>query len=83
MDFVSIIVYTKRGCSWCEDLLDFLLEKKVEFEEREVRGNPVFFEEMISLSGQTKAPSVILNGKVYADTGKDEMEKILIDNKII
>ena len=80
---MKLLVYTKRGCSWCEELLDFLREKNVEFEEREVLSNEAFFKEMIDLSGQTKAPTVVLGGEVYADTDKDAIEKVLKINNII
>lgn len=80
---MKLLVYTKRGCPWCEELLDFLREEDVEFEEREVLGNEVFFKEMADISGQTKAPTVVLDGVVYADTDKDAIEKVLKINKII
>ena len=80
---MKLLVYTKRGCPWCEELLDFLHEKSVEFEEREVLSNETFFKEMVDLSGQTKAPTVVLDAVVYADTDKDEIEKVLKINKII
>ena len=81
--FMKLLVYTKRGCFWCEELLDFLREKNVKFEEREVLSNEAFFKEMIGLSGQTKAPTVVLGGEVYADTDKSAIEKVLKINKII
>lgn len=80
---MKLLVYTKRGCGWCEELLDFLHEKGVNFEEREVLSNETFFKEMVDISGQTKAPTVIVDGVVYADTDKDAIEKVLKINKII
>ena len=51
--------------------MDFLRGKKVAFEEREVRGNKVYFDEMIQKSGQTKAPTLDLDGEILADTDRD------------
>lgn len=77
MNFMSIIVYTKRNCPWCEELIDFLKENHVDFEEKETRGNSIFFEEMKSLSGQTLAPTVLIDGVIYPDTDKQEIKRVL------
>lgn len=66
-----LIVYTKTGCPWCRDVLDFLRGEEVVFEEREVRGNKTWFDEMIAKSGQTKAPTLDLLGEILADTDRD------------
>jgi len=70
-------VYTKTGCPWCIGLTDFLNEKGIEFEERNVTENEVFFAEMQAKSGQTKAPVVDIDGKIIADTDKEEIEREL------
>jgi glutaredoxin len=77
MNFMSTIVYTKTNCFWCEELLDFLRKNKINFEERKTRDNKEYFEEMKKLSGQTLAPTVIIDGVVYADTDKEEIRKVL------
>ncbi|MSU56417.1 MAG: glutaredoxin family protein [Candidatus Taylorbacteria bacterium] len=71
---MNLIIYTKSGCPWCRDVLDFLNEKKVAFEEREVRGNKEWFDEMITKSGQTKAPTLDFMGEILADTDRDAVE---------
>jgi len=72
-----MIVYTKRGCMWCEQLIDFLNENDVEFEEREMRGNPTYFEEVMNISGQTLAPTVVLDDVVCPDTDREFIGSIL------
>ncbi len=72
-----MIVYTKTGCPWCIGLVDFLNEKGVEFEERNVTENEAFFVEMKAKSGQQKAPVVDIDGKIIADTDKEEIEREL------
>lgn len=74
---MNMIVYTKTGCPWCIDLTNFLKEKGVDFEERNVTENENYFTEMQAKSGQTKAPVVDLDGKIIADTDKEEIEKEL------
>ena len=71
---MGLIIYTKTGCPWCKDALDFLHEKRVSFEEREVRGNKTWFDEMVKKSGQTKAPTLDLDGDILADTDREAIQ---------
>lgn len=71
---MNIIVYTKTGCPWCIGVTEFLKEKGIDFEERNVTDNEVYFAEMQAKSGQTKAPVVEINGKILADTDKEAVE---------
>lgn len=74
---MNIIVYTKTGCPWCIGVTDFLVEKGINFEEKNVTENENYFIEMQAKSGQTKAPVVDINGRIIADTDKEEIEKEL------
>lgn len=65
---MKIILYTKKGCPWCRGVLDLFAEKKVAFEEREVLSNKEYFDEMVKKSGQTKAPTLDIDGYILSDT---------------
>ncbi|MEK7574641.1 MAG: glutaredoxin [Patescibacteria group bacterium] len=78
-----IIIYTKTGCPWCRDALAFLRDKKVAFEEREVLGNPTFFEELKKKSGQSKTPTLDIDGDILADTDAPAIEKWLKEKGIL
>ena len=80
---MNIIVYTKKGCPWCRGVIDFLNEKKIGFEEREVRENPKYMEEMVAKSGQDKAPTLDIDGKILADSEKEQVETYLRDKGIV
>jgi len=80
---MKLIVYTKMGCPWCISVVDFLTEKNIEFEEREVRGNKAYFDEMIQKSGQTKAPTLDLDGAILADTDREAVEQWLREKKVL
>ena len=80
---MNLIVYTKSGCPWCRAVVDFLHDKKVPFEEREVRGNKAYFDEMIQKSGQTKAPTLDLDGAILADAGVDEATAFLTEKGVL
>ena len=74
---MNIIVYTKTGCRWCKGVLDLLNEKKVEYEERNVTTNKAYFDEMVRISGQTKAPTIDIDGEILADSDKDQLAEYL------
>jgi glutaredoxin len=65
-------LYVKIGCPWCEEALSFLDQKKISYEKIVVSGNASAMQEMIDLSGQSKAPTMDWDGNVLADFGVDE-----------
>jgi glutaredoxin len=74
---MNIILYTKKGCPWCEGVLDLFKEKNVKFEEREVLSNPAFFAELRQKSGQEKTPTLDIDGQIIADSDREAVEKYL------
>ena len=74
-------MYTKTGCPWCMEVLGFLRNENIQFEERNVTENPKYMEEMVQKSGQSKAPTLDVDGKILADTDAKAVEEFL-KNKI-
>lgn len=74
---MKIILYVKTGCPWCQGVLDLFAEKKVAFELRNVTENKAYFDEMVQKSGQTKAPTLDIDGKIYADSDREQVAKVL------
>lgn len=72
----NIIFYSKNGCPWCDEMRDYLQEKALDFEEREVLDNSNYFEEMKVKSGQTKTPTLDIDGEIYADVGVEDVKNI-------
>lgn len=75
---MKIIVYTKTGCPWCDSMRDFLNQNKIIFEEKNVTNNPHFFEEMKLKSGQDKAPTLDIDGKIFADVGVEDVRDFIL-----
>jgi glutaredoxin 3 len=67
------ILYVKTGCPWCEEVLEFLDERRLPYRKIVVSGNPEAMREMVELSGQSKAPTMDWDGEVLADFGVDEL----------
>lgn len=71
------ILYIKPGCPWCDEVVDYLDRKKIEVQIRVVSGNREAMQEMVALSGQSKAPTMDWHGEVLADFGVDELVPFL------
>ncbi len=71
------ILYTKQGCPWCTEVVEFLDGHGVSYRLQEVSSDAGAFEEMKRKSGQTKAPTLDWNGKILADFGVDELVPFL------
>ncbi len=67
------IVYIKIGCPWCDDVVSYMEANNVPFKQVVVSGNKEAMQEMIDLSGQSKAPTMDWDGEVLADFGVDEL----------
>jgi len=74
---MKIIAYLKNGCSWCRELKEYFEENDIDYVEKNVTENTDFMDEMIELSGQLKAPTVVIDDVVYADVGVEEVKEIL------
>lgn len=79
---MKIILYTKNGCPWCRGVLDLFAEKNVSFEEREVTGNKEYYDELVKKSGQTKTPTLDIDGFILADSDRDQVSAYLKDKGV-
>lgn len=70
----SIRLFIKPGCPWCHEAIDWLDERGIRYEVLDVIRNAAARAEMLELTGQTKAPSIDVDGHVLADFGADELE---------
>lgn len=77
------VLYLKPGCPWCDEVVDFLNRKNIDVRTRVVSGNREAMQEMVELSGQTKAPTLDWYGDVLADFGVDELVPFLNGKGII
>ena len=72
---MKIIVYKKTGCPWAKDVEDYLNEKGLKYEERDMMKKSQYRDEVQQLSGQCKSPTVIIDDKVFPDTDVDHLEE--------
>jgi glutaredoxin len=73
------ILYVKYGCPWCRDALTYFDGQGVELDVRDVNTNPQDMSAMVSVSGQTKAPTFVYKDCIVADFSVDEFINELND----
>ncbi|MDZ4816423.1 MAG: glutaredoxin domain-containing protein [Verrucomicrobiota bacterium] len=72
------VIYIKPGCPWCHEALEFLDDNGIEYRKVDVTSDPKHMEEMVKLSGQSKAPTMQwTDGAILADFGVAELEPFL------
>jgi glutaredoxin 3 len=71
------ILYTKTFCPWCALAKNYLDENSYHYKEIDVRKDHAAFEELKRISGQTKAPTLVVDDLVLADFGPEELVAFL------
>ncbi len=77
MNTVTPTIFIKPGCPWCDEVIEYFDEHNLPYKAVSVSGNRDAMEEMVELSGQTKAPTMNWEGEVLADFGVDELVPFL------
>ena len=70
----SVRLFVKPGCPWCEEAVDWLESNGIKYELLDVIASSEARDEMHELTGQTRAPSIEVDGQVLADFDADELE---------
>jgi glutaredoxin-related protein len=83
MDTPQITAYLKTYCGWSAGVRAVLAKYKLPYTEKDIIQNPAFRWEMETKSGQPLSPCVEINEKMLADISGEEVEKYLIDNKLV
>jgi len=70
----SVRLFVKPGCPWCDEAIEWLDRRGVAYQLLDVIRNADARAEMHELTGQTRAPSIEVDGHILADFGADELE---------
>src|ERR1700724_4822439 len=83
MDKPQITAYLKTVCGWSAGVRAVLAKYNLQYTEKDIIQNPAFRWEMETKSGQPLSPCIEINGRMLADVSGEELEKYLIDNKLV
>ena len=80
---MKVIVYSTQTCPWCFRLKDWLKEREIEFEEKDVGEDQDAANELLLTTGQMGVPVTVIekDGKETVVVGfdKEKLEEILKD----
>ena len=71
------VLYIKEGCPYCARAMDYLDEHEVAYDKIDVRGDEQKLAELKEVSGQTKTPTLVSDGRVLADFDVNELKDFL------
>lgn len=69
----SIIVYKKTNCPWAAAVMAYLTTKGISFEQRDIYKNEAFLKEVEAATGQSKSPTVSINGTWLKDASVEQV----------
>lgn len=72
---MAIKVYTLVGCPHCMALKEFLISKRIEFEDIDVEKNEDSAEDIIERTGQNGFPVIDLDGELIIGFDEEELNK--------
>lgn len=77
-------LYIKPSCPWCVEAVDYLSQNGYDFDSIDVTSDPEAYAEMKEISGQSKAPTLLLeNGALLPDFGVDELIPFLEEHGLV
>ncbi len=68
------ILYVKPGCPWCVQALEFFAEQGVQLDVRDVVADMHQMRQLVSLTGQSKCPSLRYGDFIVADFSVEEFK---------
>lgn len=83
MDTSQITAYLKTHCGWSAGVRAVLEKYNLPYTEKDIIQNPAFRWEMETKSGQPLSPCVEINGQMLSDVSGEEVEKYLIDKRVV
>jgi glutaredoxin 3 len=73
----KIIVYSTPSCPYCNLVKDYLKQKSIEFEEKDVSLDRAAAREMIEKSGEMGVPQIDIDGTIIVGFNRDAIDKEL------
>ena len=73
----EVVVYTTSWCGWCRKTLQFLTERGVPFENRDIEADREWRRELREKTGSTSVPMVEIDGEIIRGYDPERMAQLL------
>jgi glutaredoxin 3 len=71
------MVYKKSGCPWAAEVTRFLSEQGLLYEVKNMTEHPEYKNEIEARSGQSKSPTLDIDGTILPDAGVEDVAEFL------
>ena len=78
----SLVAYLKPVCGWSEGVREVFKKYNLEYEEKLISDGETYAE-MVRESNQSLSPCVVINNKMLADVGGEEVEDYLLKENLV
>ncbi len=73
MNSRNIRLFIKPYCGWCHEAIEWLDSHGIRYTKLDVTIDSEAYNEMVELTGQSRAPCIDVDGEILADFGADEL----------
>ena len=74
MKVERVRLFIKPYCGWCDEAMEWLDARGVQYEKLDVISDAKARKEMLQLAGQGLAPVIDVDGEILADFDTDQLE---------
>jgi glutaredoxin 3 len=74
---MNVIVYTSPTCPYCTMVKEFLSQRGISFEERDVSRNSSYAQELVRSTGQMGVPVTIIDGQIVVGFDRSRLEQLM------
>jgi glutaredoxin len=80
---MKIVLYRKSGCPWSAAVMGFLDELNIPYEIKNVTTNPAYVKEVEAVSGQSKSPTLDIDGAILPDASVEDVARALQERGMV
>ncbi len=80
---MKVVLYRKSGCPWSAAVMGFLNEMNIPYQVKNVTSHPVYLKEVEAVSGQSKSPTLDIDGTILPDASVEDVAKALEERGIV
>lgn len=73
----KVVVYSQPGCSGCKAAREFLSQKGIAFEVKNIREDAQAMKELTDKYNSRSTPTILVNDRVIIGFDEEELERML------
>lgn len=79
----AITVYTTPTCGFCHMLKEYLTDKKIEFDTKDITTDQNAYQEILEKTSQLGVPVIDIDGTVVLGFDRPKIDAVLRDKKLM